>query len=277
MNEHRVGLCVTLGFGLLALACQPNLGVPPGNRVPMADARVLGKEGQNVTVDYTGMGGAPIRITLDGQHSKDPDGTIKKYRWLSGRRAPGTGGAAGGAAAGSSGGAAGRPATTDADGGTDDMWVEQRWVPSGAPGDWPEDVMQPIVELGEGDYTFVLWVEDDRSVQSLPSTLKISVRAPLPPEVQACVDTVYDTVPSACKTCLCSIDDTCRMMSNESVCGAACWGFLQCLTSKCPDYRPGGDTSCLVANCSAQLSGATGATAIGPCVTQCPTQCRSTM
>jgi hypothetical protein len=300
MIKHCVRLCLALGFGLLLLGCQPNLGVPEGNRVPTADARVMGKEGQNVTVDYMGM---PVRITLDGSFSKDLDGSIKKYRWLSGKRKPGTGGAAGGggrggaggsSAAGGGGGAAGM-ASDDADGGTagsggmagsmagaagfSAKFVEQRWVPPGAPDDWPDDVVQPVVELPEGEWAFVLWVEDDRGTQSMPSTLKISVRTPLTPEVQMCVDTVYEPIASACKTCLCGLSDQCRMNSAASVCGAECWALLSCIASKCPNFRSGdpASTMCLTSNCLPQLVGnaAMGATAIGPCVTMCPTQCRS--
>jgi hypothetical protein len=288
MTKHRIRLCLTFGLGLLALACQPNLGVPEGNRTPTADARVLGMEGLNATVDYMGM---PVKVTLDASFSKDLDGTIKQYRWLSGKRKPGTGAAgsggaaagsggaaagssgaaagSGGAAAGSNGGAAGMP-----HGSVEDLYIEQRWVPDGAPPDWPDDVMQPVVELTEGEYVFVLWVVDDHNVISAPSTLKVTVRMPLDPAVQSCVDAVYDNVPSACKTCLCSIDDTCRMMSSEMVCDAGCWGLLNCIGSKCPTFMSGGDTSCLTSMCTAQLGGATGATAIAPCISKCLTQCR---
>ena len=298
MTKHCVRLCLALGFGLLALGCQPNLAVPKGNRVPTADARVLGKEGQNVTVDYMG---APVKITLDGSFSKDPDGPIKKYRWLSGKRKPGTGGAAGGGGSGGaragSGGSGGRGAAGNAAGDEDGgmagsmagsmagamagamapMFIEQRWVPPGAPDDWPEDVVQPMIELPEGEWSVVLWVEDERGVQSLPSVLKITVQKPVLPEVKTCIENVYDPIATACKTCLCEISEDCRMKSNESVCGADCWGFLSCLASKCPNYKPmdPDSTACLSANCAGQLAGVPGAMMIGPCVTMCPAQCRS--
>src|SRR5262245_19655028 len=250
MTKHHVRLCISFGFVLLALACQPNLGVPPGNRAPTATAQVMGKEDQNqsVVLDYMGQ---PLKVTLTGHNSKDPDGTIMKYRWLSGKRKPGTGGAGtaaagrgaggGGAAGRAGGGAAGMAAADDSDGGTAGaggagaggagaggsgggggaggaMFISQRLVPPGQPADWPDDVESPIVELNEGDYVFTLWVEDDRHVQSAPSTLKVTVRTPLDPAVQMCVDNVYMTVAPACKTCMCKIDDTCRMNSSAAVC-----------------------------------------------------------
>lgn len=287
MTTHRVRLAL-LQLGLLAaLGCDPNLAVPPGNRQPMADARVMGMEGKNVTVDFTGQ---PVKVTLDGSFSTDPDGKIVTYRWLSARKVAGSAPAAGsgGSAAGSSGGAAGQAGQKDdSDGGTAGSGgagggaagggggipnMELRWVPPGAPPDWPDDTMQPVVELPEGDFAFSLWVIDDRSVVSQPSIIHVSVRTALPPEVQACVDTVVDTVPLACKTCVCGLSDMCRMAANKTVCDATCWGLLSCIGSKCAATPT--DTSCITANCGTQLGGATGARMIGSCVTMCPTQCR---
>ncbi|HKU37040.1 MAG TPA: hypothetical protein VJR89_02800 [Polyangiales bacterium] len=276
MTEHRVRLAVFHLALLAAIGCEPTLGIPRGNRVPTAEARVKDMESKNVTFDYTG---SPVKVTLDGSLSKDTDGKIVKYRWLSARKVGGSGaaggGAAGGAAAGS-GGSMAMPAADDADGGTTGIPdIELRWVPEGAPPDWPDDVMQPEVELPEGQFAFTLWVEDDRHVTSAPSTINITVRTALPPEVQACVETVVDTVPSACKACVCGLSDQCRMAANKTVCDAACWGLLRCISTKCPTYPMTMDVSCLTANCSAELSGATGARMIGSCVTMCPTQCAS--
>jgi hypothetical protein len=284
MMRHRHRSFQSLLAGLLglpallaAIGCDPTLGVPEANRPPTADARVLGKEGQNAVVDYMGV---PVEITLDGTFSKDPDGSIKSYRWLSGRPKPGravaaagSGATAGSAAAAGSTGAAGA-ATADEDGGTASNLA--RWVPAGAAEDWPDDVAQPKVTLPEGEYVFELWVVDNKNVVSNPSTLKVTVRTPLSPEVEACTNKVYKAQSAACKACLCQVSDACRdTLTPESVCDATCWGFLACLTTKCPDFKPGGDTGCLVNNCSSLLSGSTGATMIAPCVTPCAAQCRS--
>jgi hypothetical protein len=292
MTRHRpcIAQSIVVGlFSLLALVaaggCDPTLGVPEGNRPPTADARVLGMIGQNAVVDYKGT---PTEVTLDGSNSKDAEGPIKVYRWESGTRKPGSGGAAGAAAAGAAaagrGGSAG-VAAADEDAGTATggragggtaAGGTARWVPDGAPKDWPADVAQPKVMLAEGDYVFVLWVEDERGVVSMPSTLKVSVRTPLDPAVEACTKKVYPEVSSACKGCVCGVNEMCQTtLTNATVCDATCWGFLACLRTKCPDFRAGGDTGCLINMCADLLGGSTGATMIAPCVTPCATQCRS--
>jgi hypothetical protein len=280
MTRHRpcIAQSIVVGlFSLLALlaanGCDPSLGVPEGNRPPTADARVLGMDGQNAVVDYMG---APVEVTLDGSHSKDPEGGIKVYRWLSGTTKPGSGGAAGSPAAGS-GGSAGM-AAADEDGGTAPAGGGDRWVPSGAPKDWPEDVQQPKVMLPEGDYVFVLWVEDEKGVISMPSTLKVSVRTPLTKEVQACVSKVYPEISSACKACVCGVNEMCQTtLTSASVCDAMCWGLLSCIATKCPTYPMDRDASCLLNNCPDLLGmpTTTGAGMIAPCVTPCSAQCRS--
>jgi hypothetical protein len=239
-------------------------------------ATVLGSEmmGQNVVVDYMGT---PKEITLDASGSKDPDGTIKSYRWLSGKKLPGApGGAAGGggAAAGSTGSAG--MAAKDEDGGLPD--VEHRWVPEGAPEDWPDDVVQPKVTLTEGEFNFVLWVQDNKGVFSTPSNLKVTVRTPLAPEVMACVKEVYPNVAASCKACVCGVNEMCQTtLTKATTCNETCWGLLSCIGTKCPDYRTGGPTDCLVNNCSQYLGGATGAGMIAPCITPCRDMCRSGM
>jgi hypothetical protein len=149
-------------------------------------------------------------------------------------------------------------------------------VPAGARDDWPDDVMQPVVTLSEGEYVFELWVEDNKGIISTPSTLKVTVRTPLDAATQECVNKVYPATAAACKACVCGVNDMCKTtLTSMSVCDATCWGFLSCIASKCPDFVPGGPTGCLVNNCSATLGGATGATMIAPCITPCTAQCRS--
>jgi hypothetical protein len=289
MTRHRPCFAQSIVVGLFSLlslvaasGCDPALGVPAGNRPPTADARVLGMDGQNAVVDYKG---APVEITLDGTHSKDPEGPIKVYRWLSGTGKPGRGGTAGSAAAGR-GGTAGSAAAgssgsagvaaADEDGGTA-SGDGNRVVPAGAPEDWPDDVAQPKVTLSEGEYAFVLWVKDEKGVVSQPSTLKVTVRTPLDPAVQACVTKVYPEISSSCKACVCGVNEMCQTtLTTATVCDATCWGLISCIATKCPGYAANPtDTSCLVAMCSDVLGGAAGARMAGPCVTPCAAQCRS--
>jgi hypothetical protein len=283
MTRPRFSFAQSVAVGLFGLSafvategCDPGVGVPEANRPPMALARVLGSEmmGQNVVVDYMG---SPKEITLDASGSKDPDGSIKRYRWLSGRKlagAPG-GAAGGGGAAASSTGSAGMAASDD-DGGIDE--VEHRWVPEGAPADWPADEVQPKVTLPEGEFSFVLWVEDNKGVVSQPSNLKVTVRTPLPAEVMTCVKNVYANVRAACKACVCGVDEMCQTtLTTATTCNETCWGLLSCIGSKCPDYRTGGPTDCLLNNCSSFLGGATAAGMIAPCLAPCRDMCRSDM
>ena len=115
------------------------------------------KEGgafDTVAFDFTGQ---PIMFTLDGSKSHDADGEIVTYRWLSGTLPPvGDGGTMppDGGAMSASGGAG----------------MTHRLVPPGEPANWPDDVKQPMVELGEGFWAFTLWVIDDRGANLLVLT-----------------------------------------------------------------------------------------------------------
>jgi len=247
-----------------ASACEESLGVPEGNRLPIARATVLGADGgSSASFDYEG---SPVRITLDGSGSSDPDGKIARYRWLSGNLRTGTGAAGGGGS--------GSVPADDADGGSDlELSATLRWVPDGEQPNWPADVAQPVVELGEGTFTFVLWVVDDGGAVSDPVTLQITIAAPLSTAVAACVDGAVTTVERACKVCVCGVSDDCRAAAAQTVCGPECWGLLSCIGARCPTYMAGGDTSCLVSMCSAFLPGATGAQRIAPCLTSCRDSC----
>ena len=137
---------------LLAASCADNLQVPDTEVTPVAVARVL----PGASLVYAGK---PLSVTLDGSQSRDPDGTIRSYRWLSATSPD-------------------RVGVLDDDAGTPS--AGDRWVPAGAPADWPDDVVQPVVTLPDvGNYAFSLWVIDDRGRISDPSTVTLRVqRAP---------------------------------------------------------------------------------------------------
>ena len=244
-------------------------------------------EGKAVTLEYHGQ---PVAVMLDGSHSTDPGGTIVTYRWLSGTpakppaagapAAAGTGAAgmsaAGTGAAGMSAAGTGAAGMTAAAGSGGAKSASGRWVPPGESPDWPADQEMVTVTLGEGEYSFVLWVIDNQGAVSMSDTIKVTISPPIDPQVKACVDTAYPNAPHNCVVCVCGQSDTCRAAASEMVCGADCWGLLNCISTKCPTYMPGGDTACLVTNCSSFLSGGTGASMIGGCIVpMCSTQCAS--
>jgi hypothetical protein len=279
----------TLGL-LFVISCQETLALPDPNQLPIADGKVVGHEGKSVTVEFRGQ---PVAVVLDGSSSSDPDGTIAVYRWLSGTLAkPAAGGAAGSkgsAGSGSAGtsaagsGSAGTAAAgkgaagSTAAGSGGGPSSTARWVPPGEPGNWPADEAMTTVMLGEGEYKFVLWVIDNKGAVSKPDTITVTVSPPIDPQVKECVDSAYPNAPRACVTCVCGQSDTCRAAAAAGMCGADCWGLLNCIATKCPTYMAGGDTGCLVTNCSSFLAGGMGAQGIGPCIVPaCTTQCSAT-
>jgi len=153
-------------FAMFAMdACADNLLIPPTNVTPVAVARLLDDDSPNPTVEVDAPD-APLELTLDASESRDPDGQIQTYRWLSASLASGFG-----QADEQDAGPAEPSVVADAG-------VFGRWMPEGAAEGWPEDVMRPVVELpGVGTYAFTLWVIDDRGRVSEPSTLSIEVVA----------------------------------------------------------------------------------------------------
>jgi hypothetical protein len=153
---------------LLWLAgCADNLQVPRTNITPVADARVLDQDGR--TVMLAASGGGTTSVTLDGSHSRDADGSVARYRWLSSTLRGLDGGPAGAEGDAADGGG---PEPTA---GTAAKPPPGRWIPTDADPGWPDDVQQPQVTLGPGDYAFTLWVIDDRGEVSEPSTITIVV------------------------------------------------------------------------------------------------------
>jgi hypothetical protein len=173
MRLHTVLRCVRTwlpsrhhrraGLGLVCIlsACADEAIIREFNDLPVAVATVF-DPATGATLDVAPDGGlapvtfpyagTPVRIVLDARGSRDPDGHITSYRWLSGTRTP-------------------------------DAGVPARLVPPGQPSDWPGDEVMPAVDLGPGLWTFSLWVRDERDAWSVPDTIRVvigSVAAPRP-------------------------------------------------------------------------------------------------
>lgn len=279
MARHLTLLCGLLACSLLA-ACTDNAVVPDSpNRRPVADARIrVDGKAVDEKVDAEALkiplaaGVDSVEVTLDATESTDADGKVTSYRWLSATSVPD-----GGVGALSYTGAMG---VVSAGG---------RFVPGAEPGgdkpgaregvaDWPEDVERPVVELGEGAWSFSLWVTDDDGAVSSPDTVTVLVGDAASgggPEVEACIADVLDSVPEECSRCLCGIE-SCRATVAETACNADCWGLIQCIGTMCPDFAAMAmamDFSCVTTNCSAFLAGATAATPAGMCIRMCPAEC----
>jgi hypothetical protein len=254
----RVGVAVLVSGA--AGGCREDPTIKPANQIPIADARLI-RDGMSVngrmdggaaatTFEYTGT---PVMITLDGSHSYDPDGTIVAYKWLSATLAP--------------------------DGGIElpnDGGLSLRWIPPGAPLNWPGTQVQPQVELGQGIWSFSLWVTDNEGAISNPDTITITIGNVVNPVVQACAAAVISTEPDSCKQCVCMQSDMCRAAVIATACNQMCWDLVNCVASNCPNFaamNAKGDDSCLTTNCSADLGGVSGATPVAPCFNACASEC----
>lgn len=260
----RGGLCALL----FTSACEDvgGLMVDRLGLTPIADARVLGQLGKEVTVSFSGQ---PVSVTLDGSFSHDPDGHIASYRWLGwrGEQTMASGGLDGGA-----------------------LWSWTRTLPEGGVAGpdagiagWPADIARPVVRLGEGTYVFTLWVVDDTGNTSLPASVRIQVKAPMDPGATAqCVASAADMTAPACIQCLCGVSDACRAAVSASKCDNACWALLSCIGSKCPDSTT--QMTCVPASCAeflpptapmAALDGARGLGVMGAdCFSRCGDSCK---
>ncbi len=142
---------------LLGSGCRQTYVDADNNRRPTAVARAFDPTGERVDSSANeGVGpifpfeGEPVEVKLDGRGSRDEDGKIDSYRWLS---------------------------ATLLDGGVD------RLVPENESTDWPDDVAQPSVTLGEGVWSFSLWVTDDQGAISDPDTIRVIVGEPPEPSM----------------------------------------------------------------------------------------------
>jgi hypothetical protein len=247
MSMSRIAAAAAL---CLALAgCFEQVVVDPNN-APVALARAVDPA---TNMPVAGMvqvpyNGAPATVTLDGMGSTDDDGHITRYQWQSGNSDPDAG--------------------------------MSRSVPAGEAMDWPADRGRTDVALEQGQWTFVLYVQDDKGVYSDPDTIVVNVGTD---PVMECADMIVDGVADACKLCMCAIE-SCRPMVIESACNAECWALIQCIGANCPNFQmmaAMSDFSCLTGNCMAQytanMGGSTpmGATPAGACARMCPADCTS--
>ena len=139
--------------------------------------------------------GTPVRVRLDGSHSKDPDGKIAAYRWLSGERLPDAG-------------------------------------PPGRAGEVDRGhTARPTVELEAGTHVFTLWVTDNHGAgehaRQRHDSRRHRSRSPnaWPTRFRSC--------PSLAVSCVCGMDDTCR--AAVVACDQECWGLIACVGAMCPD------------------------------------------
>jgi hypothetical protein len=253
MRSRKLAPAVVITALCLGSAgCRQQL-VVESNDPPVADARAVdpATDMPTETMIEVAYSGTPVTITLDGSASRDAEGSVARYRWLS--------------------------STVDSDAGL------SRVVPAGQTGDWPADTERVDVMLEEGEWVFNLWVVDDEGLVSKPDQITVKVGGADP--AAECVDQVADVVSDPCKTCICSIE-SCQPMVIESGCDGPCWELIQCIGRSCPDFQAMAammDFSCLTTNCMAQytatMGGTTpmGATPAGACARMCPAECSSAM
>lgn len=134
-----------------ALGCRETYVDVGSNRRPVALARAIDPTGMEVDSSANhGLGpnfplkggDDKVEVVLDGTGSTDSDGTIVAYKWLS---------------------------ATKIDGGAG------REIPDGEDASWPEDVAQPHVTLTKGNWSFALWVTDNKGAVSDPDTIELII------------------------------------------------------------------------------------------------------
>ena len=153
------------------------------------------------------------------------------------------------------------------------MWAHGRGPRGGSQG------ARSQLELGQGTWSFSLWVTDNQGAVSQPDTITITVGVD---PIKQCADNVLSTEPAACSQCLCSQSgtqgDMCRAAVTVDKCDQTCWNLVNCIAAMCPDFQAMAakmppDYSCVTANCAAYIGGSTGATPVAPCFNACTNEC----
>lgn len=175
--------------------------------------------------------GQPVAVHLDGSKSHDPDGQVVAYLW--------------------------RSADDGEDGGAPSSDLD------------PADVARPTLMLGQGSYTFTLWVRDDKGAVSAPDN--VTVRVGVDP-VMECKNSLPSSFQTACGACVCGVNDACRAAVKG--CDAGCFALIACIGMNCPDTS---DIGCITSKCADSLGGANGAMAFTPpgCFTTCMSECKA--
>jgi hypothetical protein len=223
MSEHTkitsssvLGMFVALLLGPAGCLLDDTIDI---NRAPTANA------GPDQQLAYDGT---PVRVRLDGSRSKDSDGTIVKYHWLSGDRIPDAG-------------LLGRADEVD-----------------------PADSARPTIELEEGTHSFTLWVTDDRGTTSTPDSVTIRIGTD---PVAECVANVLPVVSEPCRQCVCAMDDACRtaVVACDAACWSliACVGAMcpdttdtMCIVSNCSSFLGGATLATPAGKCVAPCASA---------------------
>jgi hypothetical protein len=249
MNRNTaINTACILGALLTAQGCLKDDTLDT-NRVPIADAKAVGNNGE--VVDATADGGLaaltfmfegdPIEVTLDAKSSTDLDGKVASYDWR--YVAPSSD--------------AGAPASG--------FWNQSATLD-------PSNVARPKVLLPMGTHTFTLWVTDNDGAVSVPDTITIKVGGD---PMQECLDGAAPELDDTCKQCLCGQEgatgDSCRMAVPG--CSGDCWGLIGCIGAMCPTFTMDMDVTCVATNCGAFLGGQTGAMAAGMCIMPCVAEC----
>lgn len=176
-----------------------------------------------------------VTVTLDGSGSMDPDGTIVGYRWLS----------------------------------ADAVEVDAGGIERGDVD--PEDIATPEVTLGQGIWTFALWVEDDRGAFSAQDIVVVTVGTPVDPQVTACVEASAQAATETCRLCACDISDACREAT--TACDETCWNLLFCIDEMCAGVDESELSGCVGMRCNDFLSAGAAVASFGPCRDQCLEVC----
>ena len=238
MHHHGALGEYRVSWKSIALSCTIVLGGFAGcieAEVPNAPPVADAGEDQEITL---ADGESEASVTLDGSASSDVDGDVAEYVWLSAC-----------------------PVELD-DGGSE---------PGRADFD-PDNVAKPKLTLPVGTHRFTLWVRDNDGARSEGDTVTVKVGEGGSTCGGSCEDRILQDpqITDECRACLCQ-DPTCAAASTASSCDALCWELVRCTATNCttdPDQF-----GCAQANCGDFLGGATGAIAIGPCVTGCAVEC----